>query len=235
MPKLSIVMPVFNEEENIPKVIDKYLKIKKSMDIEVIFVEDGGSKDKTREVLKKYSKKYKFIKPIFINEKGYGISLYKGFKSAKSEFICWTHADLQTDPADTIKALELIRKQKNPKNSYIKGKRYGRAFFDTFFTFGMSIFETIILKKFMYDINAQPNLIHKSFLKLMKRPPKDFSFDLYTYYLAKKENYNLIRFPVYFGRRIHGQSAWNVDFNSKLKFIKRTIDFTFKLKRLLKG
>ena len=49
------------------------------------------------------------------------------------------------------------------KNIYIKGKRYGRSLKEMFFTIGMSIFEIIILKKFLWDINSQPNIIHKSF------------------------------------------------------------------------
>lgn len=234
-PELSIVLPVYNEEKNIPLVIEKYRGIAKEVKLELIFVEDTGSKDDTRELLKKLAKKNSFVKPLFIKEKGYGISIYEGLKKSKGDFIGWTHADLQADPKDTLKALKLIKKQKSPKTTYVKGKRYGRTLFDSFFTFGMSIFETLYLRHYMYDINAQPNIFHRSFSKLMKKPPKDFSFDLYTYYLAKKNNYNIKKFSVYFGTRIHGHSAWNFGFKSKIRLIKRTMEFTFKLKRQLKN
>ncbi len=98
----------------------------------------------------------------------------------------------------------------------------------------MSIFETLILRRALYDINAQPNLFHKSFLRFMKNPPIDFSFDLYAYYIAKKENYKVVRFPVYFGKRLYGHSAWDFGLSSKIKFIKRTIKFTFELKNILR-
>ena len=68
----------------------------------------------------------------------------------------------------------------------------------------------------------------------MKNPPKDFSFDLYTYYLAKTNNYHLIKFPVLFPKRIHGESHWNTGLKAKFKFIKRTLDFSFKLKKRLR-
>jgi hypothetical protein len=64
----------------------------------------------------------------------------------------------------------------------------------------------------------------------MENPPNDFSFDLYAYYLAKSNNYKIIRFPVLFPERIHGKSTWNTSLQSKIKFIKRTLDYSFKLK-----
>lgn len=236
---LSIIIPCYNEAENIPLVLERFEKLldngmKES--IELILV-DNNSKDNTKEVLKKLlnKKEYSFARTVFQPIAGYGAAIKIGLDNSIGEFICWTHADLQTDPRDTIRALRIMKNQRNPYKTYIKGKRHGRPISDSFFTLGMSIFETIILKKFLYDINAQPNLFHRSFLQLMKNPPKDFSFDLYTYYIAKSNNYKIIRFPVFFGKRLHGHSAWNFGFKSKYKFIKRTIDFTFKLKELLKN
>ncbi len=232
--KLSIVIPCYNEEKNIPLIIKRLSKVLNNKDMEFILV-DNGSMDNSRKLIQNYSKKYPAIKLAVVEKNiGYGYGIYTGLKSAKGEFLAWTHADLQTDPNDTLKAYELIKKQKNPEKTYVKGSRYGRLFFDKFFEFGMSIFESIILAAYLYDINAQPNIFHKSFLNLMKNPPNDFSFDLYAYYLSKKNKYKVVRFPVLFPKRIHGESKWNAgDFKSKYKFIKRTLDFTFKLKKYL--
>ena len=202
---ISIIIPVFNEEKNVWLVAEKYNEILKNLKAEVIFVEDTGSTDNTREELKKIAKKYPFVRNLFINERGYGNSIYHGLKSAKGRYLAWTHADLQTDPNDPIKAYNLIIQQKSPENSYIKGN------------------------------NAQPNLFHKSFLSNITNPPKDFSFDLYFYYMAKKLDYNLIKLPVSFTKRLHGQSAWNTGLSSKWKFIKRTIKFTSEMKKQLKS
>lgn len=234
MPELSIILPVFNEAENIPNVVEKYAKLAKKTELELIFVEDSGSEDKTREVITKLAKKNKFIKPLFTNERGYGASVFNGLKYAKGEYLCWTHSDLQTPPEDTLKALTLAKN--NPGKVFVKGRRYGRPLADKLVnTLGMSIFETLILGKFLYDINAQPNLFHKSFLFLLKNPPKDFAFDLYAYYIARKNNYKIIRFPVFFSQRVHGKSAWNTGWKSRIKFIKRTIKFSFEMKKSLKN
>jgi len=233
-PNLSIIIPVFNEEENIPLIIKEFEKYLNKESFEIIFAADSGSSEKTKSLIKEYSKKYSFVNFIIASKRGYGASIFQGLKSAKGEYLCWTHADMQTDPKDTIKAYQLIIKQKNPKKSFIKGNRKGRPFFDKFFEFGMSIFETLILRTKLFDINAQPNLFHKSFLKLMTNPPEDFSFDLYVYYLVKLNNYPLKKFQVFFPERLHGESAWNTSIQAKFKFIKRTLDFSFKLKKMLK-
>ena len=106
---------------------------------------------------------------------------------------------MQTDPADPIKALEIIEKQINPEKYYIKGFRKGRPFVDNFFTFGMSIFETLYLGTHLWDINAQPNIFHKSFFDKVKNScPKDFSLDLYLFYMAKKKGLKITRIDVIF-------------------------------------
>ena len=95
----------------------------------------------------------------------------------------------------------------------------------------MSIFESILLQTRMSDINAQPNAFHRSFYETWENPPKDFSLDLFVYYAARKNMLKVIKFPVLFGDRRYGHSSWNISFASKYRFIKRTIKFSFELKR----
>lgn len=52
----------------------------------------------------------------------------------------------------------------------------------------MSIYETILLRTKLVDINAQPNLFHRSFYDSLTDAPKDFSLDLYFLYMAQKKN-----------------------------------------------
>ena len=82
----------------------------------------------------------------------------------------------------------------------------------------------------IFDINAQPTIFPKAFYEKWVNPPKDFSLDLYAYYLAKKNNYKIKRINVKFLKRISGQSKWNINFVSRIRFILRTIKYSFKLK-----
>ncbi len=232
--KLSIIVPCYNEAENIPLILKKFEGIIKRNDIEVLLV-NNGSKDNSQEVLDALVPKYFFARVIKVKEnRGYGYGITSGLNKAKGEFIGYTHADMQTDPADPVKALKIIENQLNPKKCYVKGNRKGRPIFDQFFTMGMSLFETIYLFEKLWDINAQPNIFHRSFFEEVKNScPKDFSLDLYLLYKAKKKQLNVIRFDVVFPERLHGKSSWNTGLASTWKFIKRTLDFSIKLKKEL--
>ncbi|TRX13405.1 glycosyltransferase family 2 protein [Flavobacterium gawalongense] len=231
--KLSIIVPCYNEEKNIPLILEKFNEVIKTDDIEVVLV-DNGSTDKSEKVFNRLVPNYFFAKVVKVEvNQGYGFGISSGLKEARGEFIGYTHADMQTDPTDVVKAFEIVVKQINPKNCYVKGDRKGRTFFDQFFTIGMSTFETMYLRTPLWDINAQPNIFHRSFFESLNNIPKDFSLDLYLLYMAKKRGLELVRFEVVFPPRIHGQSSWNKGFASKWKFIKRTIDFSTKLKKEL--
>lgn len=227
--KLSIVIPCYNEAQNIPLILEEYNKTVAGKDIEVILV-NNASTDDTATVLTELLPQYYFARTVFAEVPGYGSAVLTGLRSATGEYIGWTHGDLQTPASDVLKALAVIETE-GTTNLYIKGKRRGRPLADQFFTFGMSIFETLYMGRVLYDINAQPNIFHRKFFDLWVNPPLDFSLDLYVLYLAKKNKLKLIRFPVDFNTRIHGESKWNVDWRSKVKFIKRTFSFSFKLKK----
>lgn len=228
----SIVVPCYNERENIPLLLKAFSdSLGSRKDIEIIIV-DNGSTDGSDEVICELLPQYSFAVKVTVEKnKGYGYGILSGLRVAKGDFLGWTHADLQTPPADVIRAIDLISRASVPEKTYVKGNRHGRAKSDTFFTFGMSVLELILTRKWLYDINAQPNLFSRSFFSSWKKPPYDFSLDLYAYYMAVKNGYKVERFPVIFPERIHGSSKWNIDFKSKWKFIKRTIDYSFKLTR----
>ncbi len=232
MINLSIVIPCFNEAKSLPKLVKDFSKKLKRRDVELILV-NNGSNDLSETILLNLKKNYNFLKTIRLKKNnGYGNGVLQGLKKAKGQYISWTHADLQTDPYDVIIGFEKFKKELSPK-IFIKGNRLGRPFKDVFFTIGMSIFETILLKNLFWDVNAQPNIFHKNFFNMLEKIPLDFSFDLFFYFNAKKKNLKILRFPVKYPQRKFGVSHWNTDFKNKMKFIKRTIKYSFQLKKEL--
>jgi glycosyltransferase involved in cell wall biosynthesis len=232
MKKLSLVIPCYNESESIPELLKSCNEAFDGKDVEVVIV-DNGSTDNTQEVISKLLDKYKFVTLVSVQKNiGYGHGIVQGLKQASGEILGWTHADLQTNPVDAIKGLNFFN---NKTNTFVKGKRYGRPILDTLFTIGMSFFETLLMKTLMWDINAQPTLFHRSFFDSWKNPPDDFSLDLFVYFMAKKEDLNIKRFPVLFSDRKYGESHWNINFSGKYKFIKRTLQYSFLLKQRFKG
>ena len=226
---VSLIIPCFNEAKNLPILISRCKDLIEKYPVEIILV-DNGSTDNSSMLIAKYP----FIKLVKVKKnEGYGNGILEGLHNASGEILAWTHADLQTDPNDLMRGLELVLASTNPQKLFLKGRRYGRSFFDVIFTFGMSLFETLLLQKLMWDINAQPTIFHKSFFQTWQKPPNDFSLDLYVYFMAKKSKLVIKRFPVKFSKGLHGTSDWNTSLLGKYKFIKRTLSYSFNLKRKL--
>ena len=145
-----------------------------------------------------------------------------GIKEALGDVIAWTHADLQTDPTDVINAYSDFTENSDYEKCILKGKRVGRNPFDAFFTFGMGILSSFLMGVKLNDINAQPKMFHRSFLEKITDAPNDFSLDLYLLYQAKKNGFNIIEYPVNFGKRLHGEAKGGGTLKGKWNLIKRT-------------
>lgn len=236
---MSLVIPSYNEAKNLPSLIQRIVAVFTSVELEAIIV-DNGSTDSTQDVLRQLSQDHAGSKGgcvwrsvrVPIN-KGYGHGIVAGLSQARGDIIGWTHADLQTDPADALKCLEVFESSTAPDRLFVKGRRYGRAPLDTAFTAGMSAFESILFRMPLNDINAQPTMFHRSFLEQLSAPPDDFSLDLFAYVTAVSEGLSVRRVPVHFGRRLYGNSHWNFGLGARMRFIRRTMSYSFALKRRL--
>lgn len=227
----SLVIPCYNEAKNLPLLVARCGDFMRHPGCEVIFV-DNGSSDETQDVLCKLLPNYNCFRSIRVEQnQGYGFGILQGLQAARGRILGWSHADMQTDPLDALRGLTFF--ERHGPNIFVKGQRYGRPLGDVAFTVGMSIFESLLLRKRMWDINAQPTMFSRTFLESWAEPPHDFSLDLFAYYQALKNGLIVHRFPVRFGGRAHGVSHWNVNWAAKRKFIKRTVDFSLQLKRRL--
>ena len=109
-PCLSIVIPVFNEEENLriltTELVETLQFLKKSW--EVIFIDDGST-DGSFNVLKGLQEIFPHIRVIkFTKNSGQTAAFDAGFKAAKGEVIVTMDSDLQNDPHDIPKLLDKI-------------------------------------------------------------------------------------------------------------------------------
>jgi glycosyltransferase involved in cell wall biosynthesis len=229
---VSLVIPCYNEAANLPLLLGRCGEITRRPDIEVVLV-DNGSTDNSPEVLLSLLPQYPGCRSIRVEKNlGYGFGILSGLRAAKREILGWTHADLQTDPQDALYGIGLF--EKYGADIFVKGLRQGRPLADEVFTFGMSAFETMLLGKPLWDINAQPTMFSRTFFETWVDPPHDDSLDLYAYYQALRRRLKIHRFPVRFGKRAHGISHWNVNWTGKCKFIHRIVASSFKLKERIK-
>jgi glycosyltransferase involved in cell wall biosynthesis len=229
--KFSLIIPCYNEALNLPLLLERCGSVAKLGEIEILLV-DNGSSDNTPEVLAQLLPRYPGCRSIRVQtNRGYGFGIVSGLRAATGDILGWTHADMQTDPKDALKGIQFF--DQHGHDILVKGRRFGRPIADVVFTLGMSIFETLLLGQRLFDINAQPTMFSRRFFETWGNPPDDFSLDLYAYYLARKAGMSIFRFPVLFAERAHGVSHWNVNWQAKRKFIRRTVDFSLKLRKEL--
>ena len=108
--KISVVIPVYNEEDNVRPLYDKLKKVLESLETEyeIIFVNDGST-DKTQERLEEICKNDKKVKVIeFLKNFGQTPAMVAGIDHADGDVIITMDGDLQNDPEDIPNLLEKL-------------------------------------------------------------------------------------------------------------------------------
>ena len=104
MSLLSVIVPCYNEEENVPDFYAELMKNasffeERGMDVEIIYIDDG-SKDKTVEVVRELRKKDDRIRLVsFSRNFGKESAMYAGLEKAKGDYVVIMDADLQDPPS----------------------------------------------------------------------------------------------------------------------------------------
>ncbi len=87
MIEVSIIIPILNEEKYIAKCLDSISESDYDKDKMEVLLVDGGSSDKTIEIIKEYQKKYSFFKLLHNQKKIAPVAMNIGIKEAKGEYI----------------------------------------------------------------------------------------------------------------------------------------------------
>lgn len=109
---LSIIIPIYNEIDQLKFTINKLLLLKKKLKkYEIIFIDDF-SNDDSYKFVKKIIKKNPLIKIFKNKKKGLGPAISEGITKSKLEYVCIFMADLSDDINDLIKYYKIIKKGK---------------------------------------------------------------------------------------------------------------------------
>ncbi len=110
--KLSILIPVYNEERTVTELVEAVQAVKLDLEKEIIIVDDS-SKDNTYSILENLQKQNPAIH-LFRNpqNKGKGYSVRKGIKEATGDIIIIQDADLEYDPSEYPKLIGPIIEEK---------------------------------------------------------------------------------------------------------------------------
>ena len=235
---LSIIIPCYNEAGNIPLIVARLRELfGEREDVEILLV-DNGSSDGSGLVFSQQlaacdAARFRLV-TVPVNQ-GYGYGILSGVAQAEGCTLAWTHADMQTDPADVLTAFDRYKDKIEANECIVKGKRRNRELVDTAFTFGMQAFVLLMLRVSLDDINAQPKIFSKKFFEqfIAASAPHDFSLDLFLLYQARVHGFEILTIPVTFAARLHGEAKGGGSWKTKLRLIRRTISFILSMKRQL--
>jgi undecaprenyl-phosphate 4-deoxy-4-formamido-L-arabinose transferase len=107
---ISVVIPVYNEEESLPRLIDRLRPVMEGLKrpYEVVFVDDG-SRDRSLELLKKTVDEWSQVKVVELTRNyGQHAAVFSGFSVSEGEIVVTMDADLQNPPEEIPKLLRAM-------------------------------------------------------------------------------------------------------------------------------
>ena len=112
MQSLSVILPAYNEAENIEAMVGRVLEV---LDVEdrsgEVVVVDDGSQDETWRILQRLATQDSRVRPVqHASNQGYGAALCSGFRAAQGELVFFTDADLQFDVSELRSLLDLAHR-----------------------------------------------------------------------------------------------------------------------------
>jgi glycosyltransferase involved in cell wall biosynthesis len=227
--KYSIVIPCYNEEDNLPQLVATIEEMAKGRDIEFVLVENG-SKDGSYELMKTFVKDKHFIKIVKVDvNQGLGYGICQGIKESEGDFVGWIHADMQTPKEDIENFLNYLDKTDRTQLLMVKATRHNRTLMDYFFTNGMAIFCSLLFRRFLYDVQAVPVIASKDLFKSMKVMPHGFAFDMFMYWQAKEKGFEVKRLPVRIFKREKGNSSWNTGLQARIRLSRYMVHSAFEM------
>lgn len=236
MDKLYIVIPAYNESENIKQVIeDWYPVIEKyngNGDSRLVIIDDG-SKDNTYEIMCKLAEKRSLLKPVTKTNSGHGATVLYGYRYALQEgadYIFQTDSDGQTCPEEFHQFWE-NRKKYSAVIGYRNHRKDGIS--RIFVTKTLKLVLRLIFGLNVTDANTPFRLMSREILKeYLPDIPKDFNLSnvmLTVLFLYNKETVKFI--PITFRPRQGGVNSINLPKITKIG-VKAVKDFRIIKKRI---
>ena len=235
--ELSIVIPIYNEEENLPILYERLKSVLDNLgkSYEIIFVNDGST-DRSWEIIKEFAEKDKHVVGVnFRKNFGQTAAMSAGFQMARGNVIITMDGDLQNDPEDIPKLLEVL----NNGYDIVSGWRKDRK--DTFLTRTLPsrIANWLISRTtgvHLHDYGCSLKAYRSEVAKRL-----DYYGEMHRFLpaLAKSVGAKITEIPVKHHPRIYGKSKYGISRTFKvildLFLVKFLLDYRTKPLRVFGG
>lgn len=216
MQKFSVIMAVYNEKENLTKVLEKIQQVQTPLEKEIIIV-DGCSNDGTRELLEKINSDNDNIRVIFEKKRnGKGAALRLGFKYVTGDIILIHDADLEINPFEYPALLKPILEH---RSEIVYGSRfmYGRGKTNIISYWGnrlMTAVANILFNVHLTDIETCYKVFKADLIDGLKFSCNGFDLDAELTALFLKNGQKILELPISYsprdkkeGKKLHWLAA----------------------------
>ncbi|MCC7391505.1 glycosyltransferase family 2 protein [Candidatus Sumerlaeota bacterium] len=212
---LSIVIPFYNEEENVGEVCEEVQSILNPQladSWELVAVNDG-SRDKTGDIIDRLAEKYPNLKPVhLVPNSGQSAALEAGFRAARGEIVGTLDGDGQNDPSDLFKLIEEMKKRGVDMMCGIRTKRADNWVRRTSSRIANKV-RASILGDHISDVGCSMRVFRRSIVRNV-----GFFRNSHRYFpaLVIMRGYTVAEMPVNHRPRSHGSSKYGGGINSRL-------------------
>lgn len=166
LPKLSVVVPAYNEADcvgqTIPSLLDALDRLRTPYEVLVV---DNGSRDGTGRILTAIASTRPQLRVLrFEENRGYGGALLSGFAASRGEIVGFTCADGEVAPEEVV---TMYRMMQAGGLDLCKGKRINRrdGFMREVMSFGYHFLVGLLFRMHTTDINGYPMLVRRAMLE----------------------------------------------------------------------
>lgn len=230
MPRICIVLPVFNEEDIIEENAEKlcsFLDKAVKDDFEII-IADNGSTDATLQKARILEEKYDYLRCIHLNLRGRGRALKKAWSNTDAEIISYMDADLSTD----LKAFPELIGGIDEGFDIVVGSRFTRgasvkrSLWREFLSRGYTMFLRSMVGPIILDPQCGFKAMKKSVFDVIMSEVEDdnWFFDTELLVKAKKRGFKIKEIPVQWVDRGDGKT--------KVDYVDTIFDYIFLVLKL---
>lgn len=194
-PRLSIVMPVYNEERTLEKIIDRVLAACGDF-AEVIFVDDG-SKDRSLEILKAKARPQDTV--LTKQNGGKGSAVRKGYEVAKGRYVIIQDADLEYDPEEIPGLLKFAEENNHKAVFGSRRLKKQKQFVHLSFFIGGTMLTYICNFLHRTKLTDQPTcykMVRGDILKTISLKENDFRFDPELTCALARRKIHIAEYPI---------------------------------------